>query len=368
MAEWPDALEFAAWARRRWRGPLVCCLTALALATTISLVLPKRYTATASLIIEPPAGMDPRAATTLSPVYLESLRTYERLAMSDTLFEGAIDRLHIRQQYPGRSIESIKRSVLQVTRPVNTRVIDINATLDDPGLAQALAENLAEQTVALNESMQETTTAAVMNESQKLFDSASARLRSAQQAMGNFMAKQTDATGPAEIDAAVDRRFQIGRELVRAQEELADLSSGADAGALASARARATALEAQDKAIGKAISDGEARMGRQKQRRESLEAELASARTGYEAAQAKLADIRASAAFRGERLNLLDRGIVPQRPSSPNLPMNILAALLFSLIGSIGWLAFRFGIDRTRTATGEWERERPSIRSSIATR
>ena len=41
---------------------------------------PKRYTATATILIDPPAGGDPRIATAVSTVYLESLKTYELLA------------------------------------------------------------------------------------------------------------------------------------------------------------------------------------------------------------------------------------------------------------------------------------------------
>ena len=37
-----------------------CLRAAVVLATTISLALPKRYTATVSILIEPPAGNDPR--------------------------------------------------------------------------------------------------------------------------------------------------------------------------------------------------------------------------------------------------------------------------------------------------------------------
>ena len=43
------------------------------LRAVISLLMPREYTATARVVIEPPAGTDSRAAITVSPVYLESL-------------------------------------------------------------------------------------------------------------------------------------------------------------------------------------------------------------------------------------------------------------------------------------------------------
>ena len=48
-----------------------------------------QYTATARIVIDPPAGTDLRAAMAVSPIYLESLRTYEQFASSDSLFQKA---------------------------------------------------------------------------------------------------------------------------------------------------------------------------------------------------------------------------------------------------------------------------------------
>src|SRR5437763_499224 len=123
-----DGIQFAAFARARWLTVLICCAVAAMAAGLVSLLLPSRYTATASILIGPPAGLDPRAATSVSPVYLESLRTFEHIASSDSLFLGALEHLGIRQHYAGRTIESLKRSVLKVSKPVNTRVIEISTT------------------------------------------------------------------------------------------------------------------------------------------------------------------------------------------------------------------------------------------------
>jgi uncharacterized protein involved in exopolysaccharide biosynthesis len=78
-----------------------------------------------------------------------------------------------------------------------------------------------------------------------------------------------------------------------------------------------------------------------------VDAELQAARADFESARAKLADIRAAAAFRGERLDVFDPGIVPQRPSSPNILLNVLAALLISGVSSVFYLASAFAWQRT---------------------
>ena len=87
-------LEFAEYLRSHWLVIAGSTTVALLLAGTSSVLLPERYTATASVVIEPPAGNDPRGATAVSTVYLESLKTYELFASSDTLFSRALDQLH----------------------------------------------------------------------------------------------------------------------------------------------------------------------------------------------------------------------------------------------------------------------------------
>ncbi len=99
-----------------------------------------------ALVIEPPAGADLRAAMAVSPIYLESLKTYEHFADSDSLFQKAVRQFGLQ----GRPIESLKRRVLRVQLVRNTRILEISATLPDPQKAQALAKFLAESTVETN--------------------------------------------------------------------------------------------------------------------------------------------------------------------------------------------------------------------------
>jgi len=152
-----EGLEFAGylWRSRALVG--IACASALAVAGIVSLLLPAHYTATASILIEPPGGNDPRSATAVSTVYLESLKTYERMASSDTLFEHALDDLHIRQRYPGVSTEILKRRILEVSKPASTTILDISATVSDAKSAQALAQYIAERTVALHASLERQT-------------------------------------------------------------------------------------------------------------------------------------------------------------------------------------------------------------------
>src|SRR5229473_3566387 len=145
-----DLFEYLGCLRRRWLFLAVACAIACAVSAGISLTLPKQYTATASILIDVSGASDPRASNAVSSVYMESLRTYEHFAESDSLFLEALDRFHLRDENPKASVDSLKRRVLKVTKPRDTKILQVSATLRDPVKAQALAQYVAERTVDLN--------------------------------------------------------------------------------------------------------------------------------------------------------------------------------------------------------------------------
>jgi len=358
-----DAVDFALYLRSRWRFVAICCVTALALAYVTGMMLPKRYTAHATLIIEPPAGADPRGALAVSPVYLESLKTYEDFATSDTLFARALDELGLRQRYPNSSIESLKHRVLSVTKPATTRLIEIEATLDSPIGAKRLAQFIAEQTVALNRSMDQHSSEDAIRDAQNNVTAAEARLNSALKA-------STRGNGPDTVDSlttgledASDLKYDIERDLARAHTDLADLTSqhfsagdekaAWNAQEIAATRARIQDLEAQEKKLEATVSAKAAILERIRPGRDALDAEERLARTDLETARTKLNELRASSAFRSERLEVLDPGVVPERPSYPNTPLMLLVALAVSAMASLGYLAAAFGYSRAMSERAE---------------
>jgi uncharacterized protein involved in exopolysaccharide biosynthesis len=50
------------------------------------------------------------------------------------------------------------------------------------------------------------------------------------------------------------------------------------------------------------------------------------------AAETRLQEARSALGYRGERLRIIDPGIVPERPSSPNIPLNVAIALLAAMV------------------------------------
>ena len=91
MADGLDVFRYMSYVRQRWRLVASSCLVAGALAAGASLMLQRQYTATARIVIEPPIGQDPRAVLAISAIYLESLKTYENFATSDSLFQKAAE-------------------------------------------------------------------------------------------------------------------------------------------------------------------------------------------------------------------------------------------------------------------------------------
>lgn len=153
MLESPEAFRFIGYVLSRWRLVAGSCLTAIVLAAAVSLILPREYTATARILIEPPAGADARSTVAVSQIYLESLKTYEYFANSDSLFQRAASRFQLRALVGAKTIESLKRQVLKVGIVRNTRILEIGATVPNARRAQSLAEYLAEETVGLSHSL-----------------------------------------------------------------------------------------------------------------------------------------------------------------------------------------------------------------------
>jgi len=145
MPESVNTYRYLSYLGSRWRFIVAPCLIAAFLALVVSLLEPKQYTAACRILIEPAAG-----GAMVSPMYLESLKTYEQFAASDSLFMQAIDHFRLRQRFPQQPVESLKARILKVGMVRDTKILEINATLSDPKTAHALALYVADQTVALS--------------------------------------------------------------------------------------------------------------------------------------------------------------------------------------------------------------------------
>lgn len=89
MPESCEILRYFDHVRRRWRVMAVGCGVAVVVASVGALLAPARYPATARFMIEPPAGADSRIPVAVSPMYMESLKSYELVASGDRFFHDA---------------------------------------------------------------------------------------------------------------------------------------------------------------------------------------------------------------------------------------------------------------------------------------
>ena len=84
--------------------------------------------------------------------------------------------------------------------------------------------------------------------------------------------------------------------------------------------------------------------------RDKLEAERKAGQTNLTAIEGRLRETRGDAGYRGERLRIIDPGIVPERPSSPNVPLNLAAALLLGLVLPILYLTLQMSYQEQRAS------------------
>jgi uncharacterized protein involved in exopolysaccharide biosynthesis len=354
MSEPFDAYRYIGYLSSRWRWIAASALLAAGLATAASLVMTPQYTATARLVIDPPAGADLRSAMAVSPIYLESLKTYEQFAASDSLFQKAVQRFGL----AGRPIESLKRRVLQVQLVRNTRILEISATLPDAKRAQALAAFLAETTVEINR-------AAVSESDQDLLRGIEQQARELRTRLLETDANWAKAVAAepllglqSAMEQAAELRSKIEEQVRSVELEIADLNERAKSTAdpddwrkqESNARARLTEMRKQIQDLERQGAQREKLLATRQAHRDQLDAERKAGQAALAGMEARLRDARGESGFRGERLKVIDSGIVPERPSSPNLPLNVAAALLAGLVLPILYLTLEMSFQDRRAA------------------
>lgn len=324
--------DFVAHLRARWRFPAIVCASAAAAAVVITLLLPERYTATTRIVVEAAAGSDLRTPQAVSAQYIEMLKTYEQFASSDRLFMDALDRFELRATAPGRAVEQWKRRVLEVAMVGATKVLEIRVTLPDPATAQAMAQYLAEQTVELS--------ARVNQEAdQKLIDEAQLRRDHVRKELDEIEAEWTRILREQPVEDLASRVDGLELRQASLERNIVDLQAK---GAASSASLQN--LIDQRTSVEKELAQASAELGRRRAARERATDRRAQVRAQYQEAQRQLDAAFSTAGYRGERLQLIDPGIVPEQPSSPNLALNVIAAGMLGLFLSLAAVTVQFAL------------------------
>jgi uncharacterized protein involved in exopolysaccharide biosynthesis len=348
MPEPFDAIEYLAYLRAHWRFAALAIGVAGVLTALGCWIAPARYTATATLVIEPPAGADPRTAIAVSPIYLESLKTYEEFASSDTLFAKAAGKFHL-ERFFGGSIESLKRSVLSVSKPKDTKILQIEVTLPDAQQAQAVAQYLAEETVALNRSIATAGEGHARAQVDAQVERARANLDQARNALAAVESARSVDALEEEVRSIADLRTRTAEQLIAANAWLAELSARPQQGdETAAARARVAALNTEKASLDRESAVKAAALAALRARLGRADDEVRAARTVYDRLAQRSSDLAASSGQLSEQIRIIDPGVVPQRPSFPKPALFVGAALLIAAVLSLAHLTLRFGLSGQR--------------------
>lgn len=338
----------------RWRFLAIACGTALLLSIAITTLMTRQYTATVSIVIDPPAGNDPRASTAISNIYLESLRTYEYYADGDSLFAAAVDRFHLRVS-GNESVEGLKQRILRVSKVKDSKILQIHATLPDPRKAMEVSQFIADEVVKMSQRAGAGVDQGMREGAEQRLSGWQSRHQHALEAYAGFQAKTPVEAVQSEVDSLQEVLARVLRDGMTADADSEDYAAREKSGARvgeelksvheegAAARARATVLHRQiaDTQASLAVKSGE--LARRMAKRKQLEEEIESAKTGVEAEERHTRDLQNAAGGRGEVLTVIDPGILPQRPSSPNLLLNVAGAVFSTAILAMVYLVFAFG-------------------------
>jgi uncharacterized protein involved in exopolysaccharide biosynthesis len=343
MPEPVEIFRYIRYLRLRWRWIATCCAISVLLAGAVTALQPNQYTATARVLIDPPVGADLRAATAVSPVYLESLKTYEAFAASDSLFEKALQKFGL---HYGQPIETVKKRVLKVGLVRNTRILEISATMPDAPAAQKMAEFVAVSTVELSRAVMGEGASDLVSGMEKEREGAQARLQAAEDAWAKVLGSEPVAELQSAMESDADLRGATLKEIARTELELSDAGERLAPGI----RAQLAEMRRQLEQLDRRQAERERLLSQRMAHRERLEAERKSRQADLTASETRLREARGDAGYRGERLRIIDPGIVPQKPSSPNLVLNLLAALLAGLVLPVGYLAIEMNYQEQRIA------------------
>jgi capsular polysaccharide biosynthesis protein len=317
--------------RKGWPVLAWTCGIAAGLTLVVSLFVAREYTAVSRIVIEPPAGSDPRTSMAVSPIYLESLRTYETFAASDDLFLKAVDRFQLRQG--SESIDKLKKSVLKADMPRNTKILEIHATLRDPKKAHSLALYIAEETVKLNQGIAREGDRELASDAEKQASEVRARLQNAEQDWAQASIREPVEQLSTELDADEELRATLQREVVESEVLLGQKDAEGS-----EARDRAERYRRQLESLTKSIAAKQSLLAARTARLDRLATDRKAAQEAAKIAEARLQATRADLGTRGERLRIIDPGIVPERPSFPNIPLNVLIAILAGAVLSVLYL------------------------------
>jgi capsule polysaccharide export protein KpsE/RkpR len=242
---------------------------------------------------------------------------------------------------------------LRVTKLKDTKVLRISVTLEDPKQAHQLARYIAEETVALNRSMARDADRELLGDLESEMGAVRARLDQAQAEYNQAAAGGQERILDEELRTLADLKSRTSVEWLEAKAEVAELAAKREQPDLSATEARLQMLTAEQARLDAAIAAHSAKLAAVRARQDRAGEALRVAEAGFDAWSRRTTELAAATGTRAEQLRVVDPGIVPQRPSFPNLPLFVIAAVIVSAVLCTGILTLRFGLERVRASAAE---------------
>ncbi len=345
MPESFSAVQLLRHLGRNWAVFASAVAAAAVLAFVGSILTPNRYRAETRLLIEAPTGSDPRSALVISPVYIDSLKSYALMASSDELFEQAVGELGLRDAVNPEPLSTLKASILEVEVLGNTKILSIRATLRDAQKAQALALYLAEATIERNQELQAAGGRLRAGAANEARDAAVSGVSEIEAELLAASRQRPVAGLEVEVEMLTAERESLREELRLVQRGSTALIPGeTPAASVEPLEARVARLRSEIKRLDAELREKTIRLSSAIALHDAIEDRLTAAREILSEANARLADESAAQPTRGERLQILDRGVVPDRPSSPQVGVNVIVASALALVLSLLFVTLRFSL------------------------
>jgi capsule polysaccharide export protein KpsE/RkpR len=152
----------------------------------------------------------------------------------------------------------------------------------------------------------------------------------------------------AEQDNAAFLRSTIQEQAIDAEVAAAAAEKSELRAEAVTAHARADELRKQLQTMDLQSAAREKVLAARQARIDQLDVDRKAAQAALAAIETRLREARGESGYRGERLRIVDPGIVPERPSSPNVPLNLLGALLLGLVLPVLYLTMAMAYGEQR--------------------